>query len=79
MVGLSHGYDQVATRGDIAGRSFTAFYYRDQRLIAADSLNRPSEHMLSRKLLDRGISPTPEQVADPSCNLQALLAVGNPG
>lgn len=79
MVGLSHGYDQVITRGDIAGGSFTAFYYRDQQLIAADTLNRPSEHMLARKLLDRGISPTPEQAAHPAFNLQELLTVGNPG
>ena len=29
--------------------------------------------MAARKLLDRGVSPTPEQAADPSFNLQSLL------
>jgi 3-phenylpropionate/trans-cinnamate dioxygenase ferredoxin reductase subunit len=74
MVGLSHGYDQVVTRGDVASRAFSAYYFRAGRLIAVDSLSRPPEHMMARKLLDRGLSPTPEQAADPSFNLQALLA-----
>lgn len=74
MAGLSHGYDQVVTRGDVAARIFSAYYFRNGRLIAVDSLSRPPEHMLARKLLDRGVSPTPDQVADPSFSLQTLLA-----
>lgn len=74
MVGLSAGFDQVVTRGDTATQTFSAYYYRAGRLIAIDTLNQPPEHMTGRKLLDKGISPTPAQAADPAFDLNSLLA-----
>jgi 3-phenylpropionate/trans-cinnamate dioxygenase ferredoxin reductase component len=74
MVGLSAGYDQVVTRGDTEKPAFSAFYYRARKLIAVDSLNRIPDHMVARKLLDRGISPAPEQAADQNFDLHGLLA-----
>jgi 3-phenylpropionate/trans-cinnamate dioxygenase ferredoxin reductase component len=74
MVGLSQGYDEVVTRGEVAQLAFSAFYYRGGRLIAVDSLNNVPMHMLGRRLLDRGLSPTPAQAADANFNLQDLLA-----
>jgi 3-phenylpropionate/trans-cinnamate dioxygenase ferredoxin reductase subunit len=73
MVGLSHGYDQVVTRGDLMKPAFSAFYFQARRLIAVDSLNRIQDHMQSKRLLDHGLSPTPEQAADPLFELQSLL------
>jgi 3-phenylpropionate/trans-cinnamate dioxygenase ferredoxin reductase subunit len=73
MVGLSHGYDQVVTRGDLLKPAFSAFYFQARRLIAVDSLNRIQDHMQSKRLLDHGVSPTPEQAADPLFELQSLL------
>lgn len=73
MVGMSHGYDHVVTRGDLKHPAFSAHYFRQGRLIAVDSLNRPGEHMQARKLLDRGISPTPAQLVDPQFELSKLL------
>jgi 3-phenylpropionate/trans-cinnamate dioxygenase ferredoxin reductase subunit len=73
MVGLSHGYDQVVTRGDLEKPAFSAFYYRAGRLIAVDSLSRIGDHMQARKLLDNGISPLPAQAADPAFDLSSLL------
>jgi 3-phenylpropionate/trans-cinnamate dioxygenase ferredoxin reductase subunit len=73
MVGLSRGYDQVVTRGDLAKPAFSAFYFRAGRLLAVDSLNRISDHMQSKRLLDHGISPTPAQAADPQFELPSLL------
>ncbi len=73
MVGLSQGYDQVVTRGDVAAPAFTAYYFRAGRLIAVDSLNRIPDHMLARKLLDAGVSPTPAQAADALFDLHAVL------
>jgi 3-phenylpropionate/trans-cinnamate dioxygenase ferredoxin reductase component len=73
MVGLSHGYDQVVTRGDLERPAFSAFYFRAGRLIAVDSLNRIPDHMQGRKLLDHGLSPTPEQLAAPGFELASLL------
>ena len=73
MVGLSHGYDQVVTRGDLERPAFSAFYFRSGRLLAVDSLNRIPDHMQGRKLLDHGISPTPEQLNTPGFELTSLL------
>jgi 3-phenylpropionate/trans-cinnamate dioxygenase ferredoxin reductase subunit len=73
MVGLSRGYDQVVTRADPQQLAFSAFYFHAGRLLAVDSLNRVSDHMQAKRLLDHGLSPTPEQAADPSFELSSLL------
>jgi 3-phenylpropionate/trans-cinnamate dioxygenase ferredoxin reductase component len=73
MVGLSAGFDQFVTRGEPTGGKFSAFYYKGGKLIAIDSLNQPAGHLTGRKLLDKGISPTPEQAADPGFDLAGLL------
>ncbi|WP_431857002.1 NAD(P)/FAD-dependent oxidoreductase [Azospirillum sp.] len=72
IAGLSAGYDQVVVRGEATERRFSAFYFRDGALLAIDSLNRPQDHMLGRKLLDRGAPLTPEQAADPAFPLASL-------
>jgi 3-phenylpropionate/trans-cinnamate dioxygenase ferredoxin reductase subunit len=78
MVGLSRGYDQVVTRGDLDQRAYSAFYFRAGRLLAVDSLNRISDHMQAKRLVDAGLSPTPEQVADPQFELLSLLKAREP-
>jgi 3-phenylpropionate/trans-cinnamate dioxygenase ferredoxin reductase subunit len=72
MAGLSHGYDQVIARGDLGKPAFSAFYLQHGRLIAVDSLNRISDHMLAKRLLDKGLSPTAEQICDPAFDLHSL-------
>jgi 3-phenylpropionate/trans-cinnamate dioxygenase ferredoxin reductase subunit len=73
MVGLTVGFDQVATRGHPADKKFSTFYYRGDKLIAVDSLNQPAEHMLARKLLALGVSPTIQQVSDAGFSLNQLV------
>ncbi len=53
--------------------AFSAFYLHEGRLIAVDSLNRISDHMLAKRLLDNGLSPTAEQIADPAFDLHSLV------
>jgi 3-phenylpropionate/trans-cinnamate dioxygenase ferredoxin reductase subunit len=53
--------------------AFSAFYLRDGQLIAVDSLNRISDHMLAKRLLDSGLSPTAEQIADAGFDLHSLV------
>jgi len=74
MAGLSAGHDRVVVRGEPVQRSFSAFYFRADRLIAVDSVNRPTEHLAARKLLDQGITPSDEQAADGAFALASLLA-----
>jgi 3-phenylpropionate/trans-cinnamate dioxygenase ferredoxin reductase subunit len=73
MVGLSHGYDRVVTRGEVDKPAFSAYYFKGERLLAVDSLSRPADHLQARRLLDQGVSPTPEQAADAAFPLQSLL------
>lgn len=72
MAGLSGGYGQVITRGEPESRKFSLFYFRDGRLVAVDSVNRPGDHLAGRKLIGAGTEITPEQAADPSVDLKAL-------
>ena len=72
MAGSGEDHDSVVERrsGDNA---FSLFYYRRNRLIAVDSVNRPGEHLLARKLLDSALSPDPALVVDPEKDLRVLL------
>lgn len=75
MAGLSAGADAWAVRGDMAsGASFSVYHYRAGRLIAVDSVNAAKDHLQARKLLDAGVSPTPEQASDPAFDLGSLLS-----
>ncbi|NNM01528.1 MAG: FAD-dependent oxidoreductase [Gammaproteobacteria bacterium] len=73
MVGISAGHSDVVTRGEMSGGKFSVFYYRGELLLAVDSVNRPADHMLGRKLLAAGISPDRAAAADTSFDLKSLL------
>ncbi len=73
-VGLSRGHDEVAVRGDMAGRSFTAFYLRAGVLIATDSVNRPADFMVARKLVAAGLHIDAAALADADAPLKRLVA-----
>lgn len=55
-------------------RAATVYCFQSGRLIATDSLNQSADHLTGRKLLDNGVSPTPEQAADSAFDLASLLA-----
>ncbi len=73
MAGLSAGSDQHVVRGDMVGSSFSLFHFRAGKLIAADSVNASKDHLLVRKLMDAGVSPTPQQAGDLAFDLGSLL------
>ncbi|WP_310734389.1 NAD(P)/FAD-dependent oxidoreductase [Ideonella livida] len=74
MAGLSTGADAWAVRGELTGEAgFSVWHFRAGRLIAVDAVNHAKDHLLSRKLLEAGVSPTPEQVVDLGCDLAARL------
>lgn len=73
MAGLSAGHDKIAVRGNRTARRFSVFYFRGERLIAVDSVNRAPDHIAARKLLDASRSPTFAQAADESFALATLL------
>lgn len=62
MAGTSEGFDDYAVRGDVANNKFSLFYFKNEKLIGVDAINRPADHLAARKLLQAGVSPTREQV-----------------
>lgn len=73
MVGLSQGYDTTVVRGNMADGAFSVFYFQGAQLLAVDSINKPADHMQARRILNNGIALTPEQAADPGCDLKLLV------
>jgi 3-phenylpropionate/trans-cinnamate dioxygenase ferredoxin reductase subunit len=73
MAGLSGGHDRMALRGEVESRKFTAFYFKNGRLIAADSVNRFGDHIAVRKLLGARSSLLPEQAADETFDLKGAI------
>ena len=73
MAGLSQGYDQIVLRGSTQTSSFAAFYLQQGRLIAADTVNRPQEFMLSKRLVAASAVIEPHRLADESRPLKDLL------
>jgi 3-phenylpropionate/trans-cinnamate dioxygenase ferredoxin reductase subunit len=73
IVGISRGFDAHAIRGSVEDGKFSIFYYRQDRLVAADSLNKPGDQMAARRLISAGLSPSPQQLADPSFDLKIAL------
>jgi len=76
IVGLSAPDDTAVIRGAIDQGKFSVFYYRGTTLTAVDSINRPGDQMIARRLIGAALSPTPEQAADLSFDLKKLEAVG---
>ena len=73
MAGLSAGHDRSVVRGSPDDGAFSIFYWRGGRLVACDGVNRPQDHMAARKLLDKGVSPSPDEIADPAFDLAAFV------
>ncbi len=74
IVGLAAPTDSAVLRGDPASRRFSVFRFHERRLTAIESVNRPADHMLGRRLLAGRPGLTPEEAADESFELKSLLA-----
>ncbi|HEV2201355.1 MAG TPA: FAD-dependent oxidoreductase [Bryobacteraceae bacterium] len=73
MAGLSGGHDRAVVRGSVENRKFSAFYFKGERCIAADSVNRFGDHIAVRKLLAGGSQFTPQQAADEAFDLKRVV------
>jgi 3-phenylpropionate/trans-cinnamate dioxygenase ferredoxin reductase component len=75
IAGLATPHERAVLRGDpAAGGAFSVFCFRGDRLIGVESVNRPLDHVLARKLLASGTELTPEQAADAGFDLKAHAA-----
>ncbi len=65
IAGLSTGYDDLVLRGDPdVGRSFAAFYFKGDKLLAVDAVNSPREFAMVRMLLTKGKNLDKQKIAD---------------
>lgn len=63
MVGLPGLGDETVVSGEPGDNKFSIFHLHGGRLMAIESVNRPADHMLGRKMLAAGFSPSREQIA----------------
>jgi len=75
MAGLPMPGDEAVLRGDMASDRFSVFYLRRGVLVAAHSVNKPAEHMQSRKLIGARARLTAAQLADESFDLKTATAL----
>lgn len=73
MVGTSVGYEKVILRGTIAAAAFSCFYFRGRELLGVDSVNRPADHLVSRKLMAARVAVPEYLITDLERSLKSLL------
>jgi len=73
MLGLSRGYDQAVIRGDPAENSFSAFYLKNGRVIAADTINRMKDFVAAKKLVAIRALAAADELQDETLDLTSLL------
>ncbi|TQV71915.1 NAD(P)/FAD-dependent oxidoreductase [Denitrobaculum tricleocarpae] len=73
IAGLNRGYSDSVIRPGTRDQAISVWYYKDERLLAVDAMNDARSFMTAKRLLQKGISPTRNLVADPQSDLKALL------
>lgn len=74
IAGLNQDYDEIITRGDeTESSSFSVFYLKKNRLIAADCVNRPGEFMVSKRLIAKQGEIDKSKLADENVAVKALI------
>ena len=73
IVGLTQHFDETLTLGDPVSGRFSVLYFRDSRLVGIDSVNKPSDHVVGRKLFGAGKSVPIAAARAPGFDLRASL------
>lgn len=72
IAGLAADIDGAVLRGERDDDAFSVFLYRGEQLIAVESVNKPSDHMVARRILSAGISLPKSMAADADADLKEL-------
>ena len=74
IAGLSEGYDDIVIRGDIEGsRSFAAYYFAGDRILAVDAVNAPRDFMMAKMALSKGKNLSKAILQDPDAELKSAM------
>ncbi|WP_378942014.1 NAD(P)/FAD-dependent oxidoreductase [Mesorhizobium sp. ANAO-SY3R2] len=72
--GLSFDADRHFISGNPEDNAFSVYHFQGTRLLAVDSINRPADHMIARRLLAAGMSPTEADIAAGPQHLKQLAS-----
>lgn len=73
IAGINTGYDRILIRGSsIEGRSFSAWYFEGEKLLAVDCIHRPKDFMAAKMILKNGEVPGDDAIQDESFDLVAF-------
>jgi 3-phenylpropionate/trans-cinnamate dioxygenase ferredoxin reductase subunit len=73
IVGLTQNYDETVTLGDVGSGRFSVLYFRDSSLVGIDSVNKPSDHVVGRKLFGAGKTVPIAAARAPGFDLRSSL------
>ena len=74
IAGLASPHDEAVVRGDPASGAFSVFCFGGGGLVGVESVNRPADHMVARRLLANRIPLTADQARDAAFDLRALAS-----
>ena len=73
IAGILELYDDVVQTGSVQNNSFSNYYFFNGVHVGTASVNKPSDHMKSRKLLSVGSKLTRGVLRDPHFDLQGFV------
>ncbi len=74
IAGVARSLSQHVIRGDPASNAYSVFGFQGDQLKVVESINRPSDHMVARRLIGEGRSVSPQQAADMAFDLKSLAS-----
>jgi len=82
IAGLADAADETVELAGLEPRQQTVLRFRADRLVAVETVNRPGDHMIARRILVETASPTKTEATEPGFDLKVwhaahgLLAAG---
>lgn len=73
MVGLSFDPDRFVVSGKPEENAFAVYHFSSDRLIAIDTVNRPADHMMGRKFIEVGFTPSDADIVEGPAKLKELF------
>jgi 3-phenylpropionate/trans-cinnamate dioxygenase ferredoxin reductase subunit len=70
IAGLLSGYDRTKVVGDMEKRSFSVLCFKEDRLVAVESVNRPADHLAAKRILAVTRGLTPAEITDANFELK---------
>ncbi|MEM7196253.1 MAG: FAD-dependent oxidoreductase [Pseudomonadota bacterium] len=73
IAGLNNGYTKTVSRTGSKPGAVSHWYFDDEKLLAVDAINEPGAFMVTKRLLDLGKTPTPEDIENTDKDLKVLM------